>query len=144
MEKQEETRYVKRTQKDYSMSFKLQIVQEIERGQLTVTESTKTYGIQNRTTVVNWLKKFGNFDWENQTPFTMSKSPEQKIMELEAKVKLLEKQKSFLERQAFVADKKAIIFDMMIDIAEEEYKIDIRKNSPPEQSTILNTKNSKQ
>jgi hypothetical protein len=34
------------------MSFKLQIVQEIERGQLTVTESTKTYGIQNRTTVV--------------------------------------------------------------------------------------------
>jgi hypothetical protein len=74
----------------------------------------------------------------------MSKSPEQKIMELEAKVKLLEKQKSLLERQAFVADKKAIIFDMMIDIAEEEYKIDIRKNSPPEQSTILKTKNSKQ
>ena len=144
MEKHEETRYVKRTQKDYSMSFKLQIVQEIERGELTVTESTKTYGIQNRSTVVKWLRKFGNFDWENQTPFTMSKSPEQKIMELEAKVKLLEKQKSFLERQAFVADKKAIIFDMMIDIAEEEYKIDIRKNSPPEQSTILKTKNSKQ
>jgi hypothetical protein len=33
-----------------------------------------------------------------------------------------------LERQAFVADKKAH-FDMMIDIAEEEYKIDIRKLS---------------
>jgi hypothetical protein len=45
----------------------------------------------------------------------MSKSPEQKIMELEAKVKLLEKQKS-LERQAFVADKKSNHFDMMIDI----------------------------
>jgi transposase-like protein len=57
MEKHEETRYVKRTQKDYSMSFKLQIVQEIERGQLTVTESTKTYGIQNRSTVVKWLRK---------------------------------------------------------------------------------------
>ena len=65
-------------------------------------------------------------------------------MELEAKVKLLEKQKSLLERQAFVADKKAIIFDMMIDIEEEENKIDIRKKSPPEQSTILKTKNSKQ
>jgi transposase-like protein len=39
--------------KDYSMSFKLQLVQEIEQGQLTVTESTKKYGIQNRTTVVN-------------------------------------------------------------------------------------------
>jgi len=63
----------------------------------------------------------------------MTKSPEQRIMELEAKVKLLEKQKSFLEQQAFFADKKAIIFDTMIDIAEEEYKIDIRKNSPPGQ-----------
>ena len=133
MEKDEEIRYVKRTQKDYTMSFKLQIVQEIEQGQLTSTEATKKYGIQSRKTVVQWLRKFGNFDWENQIPFNMTKSPEQKIMELEAKVKLLEKQKSFLEQQAFVADKKAIIFDMMIDIAEEEYKIDIRKNSPPGQ-----------
>ncbi len=74
----------------------------------------------------------------------MPKTPEQKIMELEAKVKLLEKQKTFLEQQAFVADKKAIIFDMMIDIAEKEYQIDIRKNSSPEQSTILNKKNNKQ
>jgi transposase-like protein len=54
MEKHEETRYVK--EKDYSMSFKLQLVQEIERGQLTVTEAAKKYGIQNRTTVVQWLK----------------------------------------------------------------------------------------
>jgi hypothetical protein len=53
------------------------------------------------------VKKIGNFDWENKTPFTMSKSPEQKIMELE-KVKLLETE-VILERQAFVADKKAII-----------------------------------
>jgi hypothetical protein len=35
---------------------------------------------QNRTTVVQWLRKFGNFDWENKTPFSMSQSPEQKIM----------------------------------------------------------------
>jgi hypothetical protein len=56
----------------------------------------------------------------------------------------LEKQKAFLEQQAFVADKKAIIFDMMIDIAEKEYKIDIRKNSSPEQSTNLKNKNNKQ
>ena len=144
MEKHEESRYVKRTQKDYTMSFKLQIVQEIERGKLSTTEATKNYGIQCRKTVVQWLRKYGNFDWENQTPLNMLKSPEQKIMELEAKVKLLEKQKTFLEQQAFVADKKAIIFDMMIDIAEKEYQIDIRKNSSPEQSTILNKKNNKQ
>ena len=144
MEKREESRYVKRTQKDYTMSFKLQIVQEIEQGSLSTHQACRKYGIQARSTVVEWLRKFGNFDWENQTPSTMPKSPEQKIMELEAQVKLLEKQKFFLEQQAFVADKKAIIFDMMIDIAEKEYQIDIRKNSPPEQSTNLKNNKNKQ
>jgi hypothetical protein len=33
-----------------------------------------------------------------------------------------------LERQAFVADKRKAFY-MMIDIAEEEYKIDIRKKT---------------
>jgi transposase len=51
------------------------------------------------------------------------------------RVKLLEKQKSLLEHQVERADKKAIIFDMMIDLAEKEYNISIRKNSSPEQST---------
>lgn len=136
--------YVKRTQRDYSMSFKLQIVQEIEQGQLTATEATKKYGIQCRKTVVEWLRKFGNFDWQNQSRLNMLKTPEQKIMELEAQVRLLEKQKTFLERQVYVADKKAILFDMMIDLAEKEYHIDIRKNSSPEQWITLEKKNNKQ
>ncbi len=144
MELSSESRYLKRTQKDYSMSFKLQVVQEIEQGELSTHAACRKYGIQSRSTIVQWLRKFGNFDWENQTPLNMPKSPEQKIMELEAQVKLLEKQKAFLEQQAFVADKKAIIFDMMIDIAEKEYQIDIRKNSPPEQSTILKNNKNKQ
>jgi len=144
MENPESTSYLKRTQKDYSMSFKLQIVQEIEKGIISISQVKKEYGIQSRSTIVQWLRKFGNFDWENQTPSNMPKSAEQKIMELEAQVKLLEKQKALLEREAYVADKKAIIFDMMIDIAENEYQIDIRKNSSPEQSIILSKNNNKQ
>ena len=62
----------------------------------------------------------------------MSKSNEQKILELEAKVKLLEEQKKFLEKQAERSDHKAIVFDMMIDVAEKEYNIANRKNSSPE------------
>lgn len=140
----EETNYVRRSQRDYSTSLKVQVVREIESGQLSTVSACRKYGIQARSTVVSWLRKYGNLDWENQTPSHMPKTAEHRIMELEAKVKLLEKQKSLLERQAYVADKKAIIFDMMIDIAEAEYKIDIRKNSPPEQSTDLQTKKNKQ
>lgn len=134
--------YERRSQRDNSLSLKLQIVGQIERGELSTTLAQRTYGIQARSTVMSWLTKYGKFDWQNQTPSHMPKTPEQKILELEAKVKLLEKQKNLLERQVSQADKKSIIFDMMIDLAEKEYKIDIRKNSSPEQSinTESNTK----
>lgn len=142
MENKQESLYLKRSQRDYSMSFKLQVVQEIERGELSTKGACRKYGIQTRSTVVNWLRKFGKFDWENQTPSNMPKSQEQKLMELEQQVKLLQKQKALLEKQMEQADKKAIIFDMMIDIAEKEYNIPIRKNSSPDQS-ISTKKNTK-
>jgi transposase len=137
MEKGEKDVYVKRSQKDYSMSFKLAVVSEVETGLISVTGAKNKYGIQGRSTVLNWLRKYGNFDWENQIPSNMPQSKEQRLMELEAKVKLLEKQKAMLEHQVERADKKAIIFDMMIDLAEKEYNISIRKNSSPEQSTFI-------
>ena len=142
---QEETgkEYVRRTQKDYSMSFKMQVVQAIERGEISVTGARRKYGIQGGHTVVCWLRKYGKFDWENQTPSNMPKSPEQRILELEQQVKLLEKQKAFLEKQVENADKKAIFFDMMIDMAEQEFKIPIRKNYLPEQSADSQKKEKK-
>jgi len=125
------TGYVKRTQKDYSLSFKLQVVQEVESGELGIKAAARKYGIQSHSTVTNWLRKYGNFDWENQSTRSMSKTPEQKLMELEQQVRLLEKKNATLSKQAEFATNKAIIFDMMIDLAEKEYKIKIRKNSEP-------------
>jgi transposase len=48
----QETRYVKRTQKDYSMSFKLQVIQEIEQGGFSTNSTCRKYGIQSRSTIV--------------------------------------------------------------------------------------------
>lgn len=126
--------YKKRTQKDYTMNFKLSVVQEVEKGHLTYKQAQVKYGIQGRSTVLEWLRKYGNFDWNNQTPYSMSKekTPEQKLLELEQDVRLLKKQNNRLKHQAQQADKKAILFDMMIDLAEKEYNIPIRKNSLPE------------
>ena len=44
---------------------------------------------------------------------------------------LLEKQKNRAEYLADRADKKAILFDMMIDYAEKEFNIPIRKKQEP-------------
>ena len=73
----------------------------------------------------------------------MPKSKDQKLLELEQKVRLLEKQKKELEHKVETTDKKAILFDMMIDIAEEEFKIPIRKKYSGEQLIDLKSKNKK-
>jgi transposase len=143
MEEKSKNEYVRRSQKDYSLSFKLQVVLEIESGELSIRAARRKYGIQGGNTVTSWVRKYGTFDWENQTPSNMPKSQEQKLLELEQKVKLLEKQKAFLERQVETADKKAIIFDMMITLAEKEYNIPIRKKCSPEQSISTEKKEKK-
>jgi len=142
MKNPENKRYVKRTQKDYTLSFKLQVVQEVEQGLLSKSQAQAKYGIQSDSTIGRWLRKYGNFDWEYQSSNSVSKTPEQRILELEAQVKLLEKQKARAEHLADRADKKVIIFDMLVDLAEKEYDIQIRKNYKPEllNSSKKNTK----
>ncbi len=46
-----------------------------------------------------------------------------------------------LEKELELKDMKVEFFDMMIDIAEKEYNLVIRKNSFPEQSLNIKKKN---
>jgi len=135
--------YVKRTQRDYPLSFKLQLVQELERGELSLSEAKLKYGIQGDSTIRNWLQKYGNFDWENKNYQPMGRTPEQKLLEQEAKIRLLEKQVKQLQEEKHFAEQKAVIFDMMINIAEKECKIDIRKNLETAQSKSIQSKKKK-
>ena len=132
--KETKQEYVKRTQRDYSMPFKMAVVQEVERTGIGVCAVARKYGIQSESTVTAWLRKFGNFDVANKTNKPMEKSKEQRLLELEARVKLLERQNSRLQHELEMKDHKVAFFDMMIDMAEKEFKIDIRKNSSAEQS----------
>ena len=143
MKEIEETKYVKRTQRDYSYAFKLQVVQEVESGELGIKAAARKYGIQSHSTVTTWLRKHGNFDWINKSTLEMPKSKDQKILELEQKIILLDKQKKELQKVADTANKKVVLFDMMIDVAEEELNIPIRKKHLPEQSADTKSKNKK-
>lgn len=50
-----EKQYVKRTQKDYPMSFKLSVVKEFETGGVSLCELSKKYGIQGSHTIRIWI-----------------------------------------------------------------------------------------
>lgn len=143
MKEVKENEHIKRTQKDYSYAFKLSVVQEVENGELGIKAAARKYGIQSHSTVTNWLRKYGNFDWVNKSTRMMPASKDQQLLELQQKVLLLEKQKKEAEKKAETADKKVILFDMMIKIAEDEFKIPIRKKHLPEQLINSKKKNKK-
>ena len=107
----------KRTQRDYSLAFKLQVVDEVEKGLLTWKQSQKKYGIQGRSTVLVWLRKHGTLDWTSKIPMKKKAPPKTQISQLEAKIKRLEAEKEILNRA--------------IDIADDLYKTDIRKKYLP-------------
>ena len=96
-------KHLRRSQRDYSLAFKLQVVDEVEKGHLTWKQSQTKYGIQGRSTVLVWLRKHGRLDWKESE--TMKKdTPNKKIKALELKLKRLEAEKEVLNRAIDIAD----------------------------------------
>jgi len=108
----------KRTQRDYSLAFKLQVVREVERGELNYNQADRKYGIQGNTTVSIWMKKYGSLDWKQSPTVSNKKTPEQRIKELE---ELLAKEKE-----------KVQVLNTAIDIADQMLDTNIRKKYLPE------------
>ncbi|MBU9364077.1 IS3 family transposase [Burkholderia multivorans] len=117
---------IKRTQRDYSLAFKLSVVAQVEKGELTYKEAQRRYGIQGRSTVLVWLRKHGLQDWaapsgRARSGSTMSKqdakplTPEQRIKELETQLR--------------EAQEKAALFEAVLDVMRKDYGITVKKPS---------------
>lgn len=115
----------KRSQRDYNLGFKLAVVSQVEKGELTYKQAQKRYGIQGRSTVLVWLRKHGKLDWSKPQLLFMSKSKETPAQ----KIKRLEKE---LEDERL----KNEILNKMIDISDSQYGTSIRKKFSPKQSKV--------
>jgi transposase len=115
---------IKRTQRDYTLAFKLSVVAQIEKGELTYKEAQHRYGIQGRSTVLVWLRKHGHQRWGAMASSScMSHSansgipkpptPEQRIKELEVQLK--------------DAQEKAQLFEAVLDVLKKDYGVRVVK-----------------
>ena len=122
----------KRTQRDYTLAFKLAVVDQVEKGELTYKQAQRRYGIQGRSTVLAWLRKHGRQDWGrlegcvNRRSDPVSKpdqplTPEQRIKELETQLKH--------------ANEKAQLFEAMLDVIRKEYGVKLPKKPSGESSS---------
>lgn len=114
----------KRTQRDYNLGFKLAVISQVEKGEMSYKQAQKAYGIQGRSTVLVWLRKHGTLDWSKPLPrvttIQMKETPAQKIKRL--------------ERELTDEKLKNKVLNTMIDISDKQYGTAIRKKYSPNQS----------
>lgn len=115
---------VRRSQRDYSLAFKLSVVDQVERGELTYKKAQERYGIQGRTTVLSWLRRHGRQDWSARASFPpMSTVPKAGA----AKPLTPEQQIKALQVQLREANEKAQLFEAIVDVLKEDYGVKIVK-----------------
>lgn len=121
---------VKRTQRDYSLTFKLAVVDQIEKGELTYKQAQKRYGIQGRSTVLVWLRKHGRQDWSQGASIRADRSQtvtNPKDLTPEQLIKELEQQLQFMSQ-------KAQFFETVVDVLKKDYGVSIVKKRPGKSS----------
>lgn len=122
---------VRRSQRDYTQAFKLAVVDQVEKGEMSYKEAQARYGIQGRSTVLVWLRKHGRQDWSQGASIRTSRSismsepdlpltPEQRIKELEQQLEL--------------ANQKAQFFEAVVDVLKNDYGVSIVKKRPGKSS----------
>ena len=110
----------------FSEDFKRKIVTEYEQGSLSVVQLSRLYNVSN-VQIYNWIYKFSNFNEKGYRVVEMKDSQSLKFKELERKIKELERN---------VGQKQIMIeyLEKMIDLAKEDFNIDIKKNYATPQS----------
>jgi transposase len=104
----------------YSEEFKKSIVSLFEKGEFSVLQLEKLYGVNNNN-IYNWVYKYSPFNEKGVRIVEMKDSNQNKVKELQTRLKELEQ----------IVGQKQITIDYLekiIDLAREELAIDIKKN----------------
>lgn len=110
---------IERQRRTFSEAFKKEKVRKIDAGLLKVSEVCKMYEVTSRA-VYNWIDIY-----------SAQTKPERLVMEKDSDSKLLLTMKAKLaELERLVGQKQIEIefYKKMVDLAEEHYGIDIKKN----------------
>ena len=111
----------------YSISFKQKVVKEIEEEGLTISQAARRYGITGGSTIQKWLLKFGKNHLLSKIVRVEMKGEKDRVKELEAENKNL---------KIALADATMAKYalETLVDIVDEHYQTDVKKNLGPQLS----------
>ena len=133
MQVPEEAR-IRRSQRDYSLPFKLAVIGEVARGELSKKQAQRRYGIQGRSTVLSWCRRYASHFVTFQAAGLTSPgaapavdpTPEQRIKQLETQ---LREQKKQYEKQLKDSTDLNLLLRTMLQVVEEDHGIPLPKKS---------------
>jgi transposase-like protein len=108
-----------RIMRHFSKEFKQKKVREIEQKKTRISDVCREYEVSD-TTVYRWLRQYSSQYHKGVRTIVESESDTRLIMELKHKIAELER---VIGQKQVMIDFK----DKIIDLAEQEYKIDIKK-----------------
>ena len=101
----------------YSDAFKKEVVKEVILGQISQEGAKRKYGIGGSMTLHRWINKY---EWIIPNGKEEEEIGEKSQAELAAEIELLKRQLAYEKL-------KSEAYETMIKIAEQEFKIPIRK-----------------
>lgn len=107
----------------YSKAFKEKVVLEVKSGKISKDGARSKYSIGGKSTVLKWIRKFDDIQIDNSRFIVKDKE-----------VKIYLDRIKDLEQQLQMEKMKRLAAETIIDIAEQELKLDIRKKSNTKQS----------
>jgi transposase len=108
-----------RRMRHFSKDFKQKIAREIEQKKLSASDVCAEYEV-SMTSVNRWLQQFGQSKEKSVRVIVETESDTRKLLELKRRVAELER---IIGQKQIQIDFK----DKLIELAEEEYGIDIKK-----------------
>ena len=108
--------------KRYSQAFKQQIISDIESGKITISQARKKYAIIVSYTIQKWIKAAEKHHLINKVVRVRMPS------EIE-RIKQLDQEKQKLESALARAHLKIDALQSVIELAEEDYKVDLKKST---------------
>jgi len=117
----------------YSISFKQKVVKEIEDEGWDIKETARRYGIKGGSTIQKWIKQFGKNHLLNKIVRIEVKGEKDRVKELEAEIKKLK-----IALADATMENHAL--ETLIDIVNENYHTDVKKNLGQQLSKEVRTK----
>ncbi|MCJ7811929.1 transposase [bacterium] len=106
----------------FTEAFKVHVVREVETGRISQSEVSRRYGILGHSTILKWIRKYGKLPTHGSKRKGSMRMEEKEIelLRLENEIKELKQE---LENARF----KNVVLETLVDVAERELGIPIRK-----------------